>query len=753
MITQEYTITGMHCASCARLVERKVGKLPGVQEAFVNIATEKLRVVYDPAQLDVATLDKTIHDAGFGMEVLPQPSLSPAENPQSIRKHAEEQLLHKRLYVAALFAIPLFYIAMAPMHEVMSLVHLPFPAWLDPMRYPLRYASTEIALVIPIILAGVTFYTSGFAAIWRRAPNMDSLIAVGTSAAVGYSLYSVWQITEGHTAFVDQLYFETAGVIITLILLGKTLENRARQRTSDAIKKLMNLTPKMALVVREGKEVSIPLSEVQVGDVLRVRPGDTVPVDGVVLEGQTHVDMSMLTGESLPVSRGVGDTLIGATLNKNGTCLMRATRVGEATMLAQIIRLVEEAQGNRPPIARLADTVSGYFVQVVFAIAIVATGCWLFSGASLAFSLSIFTAILVIACPCALGLATPTALMVGIGRGAELGILIKSGSALEAAGSIDTVVFDKTGTITEGKPVVTRLMPAQGQDADQLLQLAAALEGNSEHPLAEAVLHCAQEKQLPALSIQEFEAVPGHGVAARQNSQTVILGNSRMMDKYSIDYSTMHSEVLEQEAKGQTLVYVAKGDVFMGCIAIADTIKQSTSAAISSLHALGIQTVMITGDNARAAAFIAEQAGIDSVIAEVLPADKARHVRDLQDKGHKVIMVGDGINDAPALAQANVGMAVSSGTDVAMESADIVLMRSDMQTVPTAVALSRATLRNIRQNLFWAFCYNSLGIPLAAGLLFVFGGPTLNPVFAALAMALSSVSVVSNALRLRYFKT
>lgn len=762
-LTQEYTITGMHCASCARNVEKIVKNLTGVQDAFVNIATEKLRLTYDPQQLKLADLESAINAAGFGMEASTVPMAPPTlgadgavsaasrdAQAQNKRHQAEEKVLRCRLYIAALFAVPLFYLAMAPMHGFSSFA--PLPAWLDPTHFPLRYALTQLALTIPVVLAGMNFYTSGYGALWRRMPNMDSLIAVGTSAAIGYSLYSISRIDAGEPAFSHHLYFETAGVIITLILLGKNLENRARKRTFAAIQKLMNLAPKMALVVRDGKEESIPLAQVQVGDILRIRPGDTIPVDGLLIEGETHVDMSMLTGESLPVAKAKGDMLIGATLNKNGTCLMRATRVGEKTTLAQIIRLVEEAQGNRPPIARLADTVSGYFVQIVFLLALIATGIWLVTGASMAFSLSIFTAVLVIACPCALGLATPTALMVGIGRGAELGILIKSGSALEAAGTIDTVVFDKTGTITAGKPEVTEILPAVTKNSDTVLQLAASLEAFSEHPLAEAVRDAAKKHKLFPLTTQNFSAVPGHGVSAMVNNVPTLLGNARLMDKNNIDYSVMRDLIASKESLGQTLVYLAHNGVFLGCIAIADTIKPSVSHAVNTLHAMGIETIMITGDNQKAAQAIASQAGIGTVIAEVLPEHKARHIRALQDKGHKVIMVGDGINDAPALAQANVGMAVSTGTDVAMESADIVLMRPDIDTVPTAIALSRATLTNIKQNLFWAFCYNALGIPLAAGLLHPFGGPTLNPMFAAFAMALSSISVVSNALRLRFFK-
>lgn len=752
MKTEDFIITGMHCASCARQVERRSGKLPGVQEAFVNIATEKLHLVYDEAALNFDTLKATVEEAGFGIMPLlaAKNGDSSAEKEQAARKEKEDRLLGIRLIFSAIFAVPLFYIAMAPMGVLAN--WLPFPEALNPMYYPLRYAFIQVALVIPIIIAGFSFYTGGFKALWHRAPNMDSLIAVGTSAALLYSLASVYFVTQGELHYAHQLYFETAGLIITLILLGKTMESRSKRHTSDAIKKLMNLAPKQACLVKDGQEIFVPLDQIREGDLVRVRPGDSIPVDGIIREGQTHVDESMLTGESLPVSKKVNDTVIGATLNKNGTCLVEARRVGSSTVLAQIIRLVEEAQGNRPPIARLADVVSGYFVQVVFAIAVLAAAAWLLSGATLSFAVSIFTAVLVIACPCALGLATPTALMVGIGRGAELGILIKGGAALEAAGHIDTVLFDKTGTITEGKPQVVAVVPAPQQSLSDLLQVAAGLESASEHPLAEAVLAKAQAEALTPLSMEAFNAVPGHGVEAQYQGQVCALGNERIMASHQVDIQPLAEQARQEEMAGRTLIFVSRASTLLGFIAVADTIKASSREAVRKLQAMGLQTVMITGDNARAAAFIAKEAGIDQVIAQVLPADKAAEVQKLQAAGRKVLMVGDGINDAPALAQANVGMAVNTGTDVAMESADIVLMRPDMQAVYVALALSKATLRNIKQNLFWAFCYNTLGIPVAAGVLYLFGGPTLNPVFAAMAMAMSSVSVVSNALRLRSFK-
>jgi len=656
--------------------------------------------------------------------------------------------MKRRLTAAVLFVIPLFYMAMAPMAIIAD--YLPFPQALSPNLHPLVYATVQIFLTIPILIAGINFYFSGFAALWRGTPNMDSLIAVGTSAAMFFSLFSTYMIFIGQIDYVHQLYFESAGVIITLILLGKYLELRARRQTSDAIKKLMNLAPKMALRIKDGKEELVALDQIIVGDILRIKPGETIPVDGIILEGQTYVDMSMLTGESMPQAKKVGDVLIGATQNKNGSCLIKATHVGKETMLAKIITLVQNAQANRPPIARLADVVSGYFVRIVFVIAIGSSLAWFISGASLAFCISIFTAVLVIACPCALGLATPTALMVGIGRGAQLGILIKGGTALENAGNIDTVVFDKTGTITEGKPQVVEIKTIDIAE-DELLKLALSLEVNSEHPLADAILSSAKKRKLEPVSVTDFEAIAGHGVEAKYEGKLLILGNASMLKRHNIDTSALQHDILLQEKNTYSLVYIAYDNVLLGYITISDNVRPSSKPAIKNLHAMGIKTVMITGDNAQSAKLIAADLELDDYFANVLPADKVAHLIRMQGKGQKVAMVGDGINDAPALAQANVGIAVSTGTDIAMESADIVLMRQDMQAVPIALALSRATLTNIKQNLFWAFCYNILGIPLAAGLFYAFGGPTLNPMFAALAMAFSSVSVVGNALRLRYF--
>ncbi|MDR2696413.1 MAG: cadmium-translocating P-type ATPase [Deltaproteobacteria bacterium] len=741
MREEDFFITGMHCASCARLVERSTGALPGVAEAFVNIATETLRLRYDPQKLSYEHLESAVKDAGFGIC-----RIHAGATPESAQAG-----LPWRLALAAAFCLPLVYCAMVPMLNTSYPLSLPFPAALDPMRAPLLYALVQLGLCLPVLCAGSSFYSGGFASIRRRAPGMDALIAVGASAAMLQSLYSLVLLVRGQHHAVEQLYFESVAVIIALILFGKFLEQRSRQRSSAAIARLMQLAPATVTVVREGREINVAATEVRAGDLLRVRPGERIPVDGVVVEGGSYVDESMITGESLPVERRTGDQLIGASLNTTGAMLMRATRIGEHSVLAQIVRLIREAQGKRPPIARLADVVSGYFVQAVFGIALLAAGLWLLCGAEFAFALRIFTAVLVIACPCALGLATPTALMVGIGRGAELGILIKSGSALEAAARVDVVVLDKTGTITEGKPVVRALFPAASATADELLRVSCTLEDASEHPLAGAVLRCAAEHGLAPGRVDAFSAVTGQGVRGTIDGEDCALGNARMMTARGIDAPAL-ARLAARADPGHTLLFAARGKDLLGCIAVADSIRKNAPEAVAGLRALGMDVIMLTGDTQEAAKSIAGEAGIDTVAAEMLPSGKTGEIARLQSLGKRVLMVGDGINDAPALALADVGVSVSSGTDVAMEAADIVLMRADMRAVPAALQLSRATFRIIRQNLFWAFCYNALGIPVAAGVLYaLFGGPLLNPMLAALAMSLSSVSVVSNALRLRNF--
>lgn len=581
---------------------------------------------------------------------------------------------------------------------------------------------------------------------------MDSLVAMGTSAAIIYSLYSTWKIAAGHHMYVDDLYFESAGVIITLILLGKSLEAVSKGKTSEAIKKLMGLTPKTAVVIHEDKEIEIPIEEVEVGDIILVKPGERIPVDGEVVEGLTSIDESMLTGESIPVEKKVGDKVFGASINKNGSIRFKATKIGSDTALAQIIKLVEDAQGSKAPIAQMADIVSGYFVPIVFVIAVLSAAIWLLAGEGTVFALKAFIAVLVIACPCALGLATPTAIMVGTGKGAEYGVLIKGGEALETAHKINTIVFDKTGTITEGRPEVTDIVTTGEIDEKALLQLAASAEKGSEHPLGEAIVRGAEKQGLEIKKLDSFNAIPGHGIEVVIDGKQILLGNRKLMTDRGISLAQLKDRSDRLASEGKTPMYVSVENNLAGIIAVADVVKESSAKAIKTLHKMGIEVAMITGDNIRTAEAIAKQVGIDRVLAEVLPQDKASEVKKLQQEGKKVAMVGDGINDAPALAQADIGIAIGSGTDVAMESADIVLMRSDLMDVPTAIQLSKSTIRNIKQNLFWAFGYNVAGIPIAAGLLHAFGGPLLNPVFAAAAMSMSSVSVLTNALRLKRFK-
>jgi len=739
-------IEGMTCASCVARIEKAVGRLQGVEGISVNLATERADVEYLPGAVRLSEIKKTIAGLGYTPREL---DAAEAVDEDALRKQRDIRILRTKFIVAAAVSVPLLYLAMGHMFAGLR---LPLPAFLDPMRYPLFYALAQLALVIPAVVAGNRFYRVGFKAIWHRAPNMDSLIAIGTAAAVLYSLSSTVRIALGNPAAVGELYFETAAVIIALILLGKSLEAVSKGKTSQAIKKLMGLAPKSAVVLVGGQETEIPIGEVEVGDLVRVRPGEKIPVDGEVVEGYTSVDESMLTGESIPVEKQAGDPVTGASLNKNGSILFRATRVGSDTALAQIVKLVEQAQGSKAPIAQLADVVSGYFVPIVMAIAFVAAAAWMISGQSLAFSLTIFTAVLVIACPCALGLATPTAIMVGTGRGAERGVLIKGGAALEETHRVETIVLDKTGTVTEGAPVVTDVISADGLPPDELLRLAASAERNSEHPLGEAIVRSAAQKGLAVDGLEGFQALPGRGIQARIGSRELLLGNESLMAERGVSVAALAGRSEELAARGRTPMFVAVDGSAAGIIAVADVPKPSSARAIRKLRDMGLEVVMITGDNRRTARAIAEEVGVDRVLAEVLPQDKAKAVRGIQAEGRKVAMVGDGINDAAALAQADIGIAIGSGTDVAIESADIVLMRNDLLDVAAAIQLSKATIRNIKQNLFWAFCYNVLGIPIAAGLLHLFGGPLLNPIFAAAAMSMSSVSVVSNALRLRRFR-
>jgi Cu+-exporting ATPase len=735
-------VSGMACASCANTVEKSVKKLPGVKDAAVNLISARAKVVYDPSVTGISEIKNVIEKSGFGVSKVEQGKVSENEAERSKKETAS---LRSKLIVSAAFSIPLFYIAMGHM------LGLPIPGVIAPHMHPLNYALIQLAFVIPVIITGRRFYTVGFGRLIRREPNMDSLVAIGTGAAFVYGIYAIIMILNGNGEYADNLYFESAGMIITLILLGRYLETLAKGRTSETIKKLMGLAPKTATIIKDGRELVVPIEEVKVGDIILVKPGEKIPVDGEVIDGRTSVDESILTGESIPVEKNIGSQVICASINQNGTIRFKATKVGEDTTLSQIVMLVEGAQSSKAPIARMADVISGYFVPVVIVIALLTGAAWYISGKSAAFSLTVFISILVIACPCALGLATPTAIMVGTGKGAEYGVLIKSGEALETAHQINTVVFDKTGTITEGKPVVTDIISTGGLNETELLRLAASAEKGSEHPLGEAIVGKAVEINLDLFNSESFEAIPGQGIIARIQGKDVLLGNSKLMNDRNIDIQS-REEPPRLAAEGKTAMFIASEGRLEGIIAVADVIKPGSKKAVEQLRKMGIEPVMLTGDNIQTAQVIAKQAGISRINAEVLPGDKANEIKTLQKEGLKVAMVGDGINDAPALAQADIGIAIGSGTDVAMESADIVLMKSELTDVPVAIQLSKRTIRNIKQNLFWAFAYNVLGIPIAAGLLYLFGGPLLNPMIAAGAMSFSSISVVSNALRLKRFK-
>jgi Cu+-exporting ATPase len=745
--THTLKIIGITCVACATRIEKVVQRIDGVISVSVNPATELLSCEIDSQKTSMGAVKRAIEKAGYQWAEI-ENKTSIEEN--NIRKEKEIKTLWTKCAVSAIFGVPLMYIAMG--HMLPFGLTLPLPTLLDPMIYPLNFALTQLFLVLPIMIAGSTFYTVGFRALLQRAPNMDSLIAVGTSSALLYSFYTTYKIYIGDITFVHYLYFETAGLIIVLILLGKSLEAVSKGKTNEAIKKLMDLAPKTAIIIRGEKEVEIPISEVTVDDIIFVKPGSKIPVDGIVIDGNTAIDESMLTGESMPVKKSIGDTVFAASLNKNGTITFRATKVGSDTALAQIIKFVEDAQASKAPIAQMADIVAGYFVPAVFLIGVIAFAGWMMSGQSLVFSLTIFVSILVIACPCALGLATPTAIMVATGKGAENGILIKSGEALETAHKIDIVMFDKTGTITEGAPEVTDIILADGVNRDLFLQTTASAEKGSEHPLGQAIGSCAEKENLPMLPISDFESITGHGISVMIDGFKVLVGNIKLMNEMGVLLEGFEEKALHLADEGKTSIYVSIDGTISGVIAVADVVKESSEEAVKQLGLMGIEVAMITGDNFRTADAIAKQVGIQKFFHEVLPQDKAYEVKKLQDEGKKVAMVGDGINDAPALAQADIGIAIGSGTDVAMESADIVLIHSDLMDVATAIQLSKSTIKIIKQNLFWAFAYNVAGIPIAAGVLYIFGGPLLNPVFAALAMSLSSVCVLTNALRLKQFK-
>ena len=742
---KEYIIEGMSCASCAMTIENAVSKIPGVDKASVNLATEIMTV---EANDSVTPEDIAKVVDGVGYSARPRgKSVEEELEEKNEKKEAHLREMKRNLTISAIFAVPLLFIAMADM------VGIPMPAFLSPMQSPVSYALIQLALVLPIVWIGRRFFVDGFKALSKGHPNMDSLVALGTSAAFLYSLYGTYHVLEGHAHFAMNLYYESAGVILTLITLGKYFEDVSKGKTSMAIQTLVGLAPKMATVLRDGQEVEVPVEEVQVGDLIRVKPGEKVPVDGVVTEGNSTVDESMLTGESIPVSKSVGDEVIGASLNKTGSFILKATKIGKDTALSQIIQLVEQAQGSKAPIAKLADKVSGVFVPIVIVLALVSGLAWYFLGQeSWVFALTITISVLVIACPCALGLATPTAIMVGTGKGAENGILLKSGEALEEANHVNMVVFDKTGTITNGTPVVTDVVTADNADADALIRLAASLEVASEHPLGEAIVAKAKEQGAAFDEVTNFEAIPGFGIKGHVGETLVFLGNEKWMRENGLANVEMNDKANHFAEQGKTPLYIGYNDAVQGLIVVADTVKESSARAIQTLHEMGIQVAMMTGDHERTAQAIAAEVGIDRVFSEVLPQDKANYVSKLQEEGYIVAMVGDGINDAPALAQAQVGIAIGTGTDVAIESADAVLMKSDLMDVPAMLKLSRATIRNIKENLFWAFAYNVIGIPFAMGVLHLFGGPLLNPMIAGAAMSFSSVSVVLNALRLKRWK-
>ena len=742
---KEYIIEGMSCASCAMTIENAVSKIPGVAKASVNLATEIMTVEANDS-VTPEDIAKVVDGVGYGARPRGK-SVEEELEEKNEKKEAHLREMKRNLTISAIFTVPLLFIAMADM------VGIPMPAFLSPMQSPVSYALIQLALVLPIIWLGRRFFVDGFKALSKGHPNMDSLVALGTSAAFVYSLYGTYHVLEGHAHFAMNLYYESAGVILTLITLGKYFEDVSKGKTSMAIQTLVGLAPKMATMLRDGQEVEVPVEEVQVGDLIRVKPGEKVPVDGVVTEGNSTVDESMLTGESIPVSKAVGDEVIGASLNKTGSFILKATKIGKDTALSQIIQLVEQAQGSKAPIAKLADKVSGVFVPIVIVLALVSGLAWYFLGQeSWVFALTITISVLVIACPCALGLATPTAIMVGTGKGAENGILLKSGEALEEANHVNMVVFDKTGTITNGTPVVTDVVTADSTDADALIRLAASLEVASEHPLGEAIVAKAKEQGAAFDEVTNFEAIPGFGIKGHVGETLVFLGNEKWMRENGLVNVEMNDKANHFAEQGKTPLYIGYNDAVQGLIVVADTVKESSARAIQTLHEMGIQVAMMTGDHERTAQAIAAEVGIDRVFSEVLPQDKANYVSKLQEEGYIVAMVGDGINDAPALAQAQVGIAIGTGTDVAIESADAVLMKSDLMDVPAMLKLSRATIRNIKENLFWAFAYNIIGIPFAMGVLHLFGGPLLNPMIAGAAMSFSSVSVVLNALRLKRWK-
>ena len=771
---ERFDVTGMTCSACSSHVEKSVSKLTGVENVSVNLLTNSMQVEFDENKLDTAGIIKAVEDAGYGAAVKDGHAKSgtktsgQSDSQENSGLSAVEQNvknMKKRLIVSLIFWIPLMYVSMG--HMIYQWLNIPMPPFtmnfLHGNENAITYAFTQFLLLLPILIANQKYFKNGFKTLWHRSPNMDSLIAIGAGAAILYGIFAIYRIgyAMGHGdmmvvhQYAHDLYFESAGTILTLITIGKYLETKSKGKTSEAITKLLNLAPKTVTVVRDGVEQVVDAADVGKGEIFLVKPGESVAVDGIVLEGKSSFDESAITGESIPVPKQEGDAIVSASMNKSGLIRAKATKVGEDTTIAQIIRLVEEASSSKAPIAKMADKIAGVFVPAVITIALITGVIWLISGATFEFAMSTAIAVLVISCPCALGLATPVAIMVGTGKGAENGILIKSGDALETAHQIDTVVLDKTGTITQGKPVVTDIICAAGKNADktQLLQIAGSLEKGSEHPLAEAIVNYCETNSIALEKVTDFNALFGKGIEGTVSGTHYYAGNEKMMEEKGISLSTEQKNQIRELAKqGRTPLLFADEKQFLGIVAVADVVKPTSKEAVQKFRDYGIHVIMLTGDNEVTAQAIKEQVGIDEVIAGVLPTQKEQKISALKQAGHKVAMIGDGVNDAPALASADVGIAIGAGTDVAIESADIVLMKNDLLDAVGAVKLSKAVIRNIKENLFWAFFYNSIGIPLAAGVLYPLFQIKLNPMFGAAAMSLSSVCVVSNALRLRWVK-
>lgn len=745
MVTQIYIIEGMSCAACSSAVERVTRKLNGVTQSDVNLTTNRMTISYDESLVTPQIIMDKVSKAGF------KAALFNEENEEdSFKKQSENLIVSRhRLLTAICFAVPLLYISMGHMVPF----PLPLPRFLDMHENPMAFALAQLILTIPVLVAGRKFYITGIQAFIKGNPNMDSLVAIGTGSAFFYSLFMTYSISS-NPASVHNLYYESAAVVVTLVMLGKYMEGRSKGKTSEAIRKLMELAPDRTILYENGSEREVPTEDVRQGQHILIKPGSRIPLDGIIISGSSSVDESMLTGESIPVEKQPGDTLIGGSMNYNGAMEAEVTHTGRDTTLSKIIKLIEDAQGKKAPISKLADTVAGYFVPSVMAIALVAALLWWIAGGQeLSFVLTIFVSVMVIACPCALGLATPTAIMVGTGVGASHGILIKSGEALEISHKTDAVVLDKTGTITEGKPAVTDIIIIDKEfDNNSLLKIAGSCEQMSEHPLGQAIVNAAKERCELTMP-ESFESITGAGISAVLDGKQIYAGNIKLLEQKNINIGDKIKEEAVSFARvGKTPMFIVIENKIAGIICVADTIKESSIKAVDAIKKMGIEVYMLTGDNKQTAEYIGKQAHIDHVIAEVLPEDKANAVSQLQKEGKVVMMVGDGINDAPALVQADIGTAIGSGSDIALESGDIVLMKSDLEDVYRAIKLSRLTIRNIKQNLFWAFFYNTLGIPLAAGILYIFGGPLLSPMFAGFAMSLSSVCVVSNALRLKTIK-